>query len=165
MHVFDSKIKQNLGKYLWQCGLATLSILAIMLSLDIILHTAIITSLGATTFIIFAMPKSKSARFRPLIGGYLVGTSTGALCSLLAKPTPWLQGDHLVSSLIAGSIAVGMAIFLMVVTNTEHPPAAGIALSLVLNPWDYYTLLFIVGSIILLALVKKLLGNTLIDLV
>jgi len=165
MHVFDRRVKQNLGRYLGQCGLATLSILAIMLSLDIFLHTAIITSLGATTFIVFAMPKSYPAQPRSLIGGYLVGTLAGVLCSLLAGLTPWMHTNQTVPLVIVGSIAVGLAIFLMVITDTEHPPAAGMALGLVLNPWDYRTLAFILGSIVLLTLVKRLFGDTLIDLV
>lgn len=51
-------------------------------------------------------------------------------------------------------IIVGFAIFIMTVTNTEHAPAAGIALGLVINRWDYLTIIFIIVAIIWMASIK-----------
>jgi membrane protein implicated in regulation of membrane protease activity len=62
-------------------------------------------------------------------------------------------------------LAVGIAIFLMVITNTEHAPAAGIALGLVINEWDWQTIIFIISAVILFAVIKRLLKAKLIDLV
>jgi len=45
--LFDSRLKGRLGCYLWQCGLAMLIVLGILALLDIVLHTAIIATLGA----------------------------------------------------------------------------------------------------------------------
>lgn len=53
----------------------------------------------------------------------------------------------------------------MLVTDTEHPPAAGMSLSLVLNSWNYETLFFIIGAVLTFALIRRLLKPILVDLV
>jgi hypothetical protein len=52
----------------------------------------------------------------------------------------------------------------MVITNTEHPPASGIALGLVINEWTFHTIIFILVGVFVLFLVKRFLGSILIDL-
>ena len=54
--------------------------------------------------------------------------------------------------------------FVMVVTKTEHPPAAALALGLVLNEWDFMTLLVILAGIVSLSLLKRLVLPILMDL-
>jgi CBS-domain-containing membrane protein len=167
MRVLDSKIRKNLWRYLFQSSAATLSTLALLLFLDVLSHTAIIATLGATAFIVFAMPTYPSASTRSLVGGYLVGVSAGCLCSRLSS-LPLVSSAfavHEAPLTVLGAVAVGIAIFLMVMTNTEHPPAAGMSLGLVLNEWDYGTVAFIFGAVILLAIVRRLLRRVLIDLV
>jgi CBS-domain-containing membrane protein len=58
---------------------------------------------------------------------------------------------------------VGLAIFAMSITDTEHQPAVGIALALVLNPWNGLTLLVIAGAAVVLTLVGVLFGKLLYD--
>jgi CBS-domain-containing membrane protein len=65
---------------LLQSLLATLCIVGIMLALDLLLQTAIVTTLGATTFIVFAMPNARPAQPRRLLSGYLAGAIAGVLC-------------------------------------------------------------------------------------
>jgi CBS-domain-containing membrane protein len=55
--------------------------------------------------------------------------------------------------------------FIMVVTRTEHPPAAALALGLVLNNWNITTLLVILAGIISLSVLKRLVLPVLMDLV
>ena len=62
-------------------------------------------------------------------------------------------------------MAVGFAIFIMAVTNTEHPPAAGIALGLVINRWDHLTIIYILIAIIWLVSIKLVLRKYLMDLI
>jgi hypothetical protein len=52
----------------------------------------------------------------------------------------------------------------MTITNTEHAPAAGIALGLVINQWTYLTIIFILIAIIWMASVKKILRPYLMNL-
>jgi CBS-domain-containing membrane protein len=67
--------------------------------------------------------------------------------------------------IVFGAIAVGISIFIMAVTNTEHPPAAGISLGLVINPWSLVTIIFILCAIIWLAVIRKILKPYLMDLI
>ncbi|RKD34157.1 hypothetical protein BET03_07655 [Thermohalobacter berrensis] len=65
-----------------------------------------------------------------------------------------------------GSIAVGITILLMTITNTEHPPAVGMSLGLVLSKWSYITIMTILFCVVFMWLVKILLvkKDLLIDL-
>ena len=166
MQIIDSKIRKHFLNYFFQCLLATLAILMVLTFLNVLTETAIIVSLGATAFTVFARPQSYFAQPRRLMGGYLVGIIVGCFfyfLSYLLKPyftlTPRL------SDIIFGAISVGSAIFIMTVTDTEHAPAAGIALGLVINKWNYLTLIFIFSAVLLFYFVKKLLEPFLIDLV
>ena len=53
----------------------------------------------------------------------------------------------------------------MVVTRTEHPPAAALALGLVLNEWDLLTLAVVMAGIVALSLIKRLVLPMLLDLI
>ena len=167
MPLIDSKFRQNRRKYVLQCLIAILTIIAILGALDVERNTAVIASLGATAFIIFAMPAAISSTPRRVLGGYAVGIALGVLFGYLASLG--LIGKLLhardVSHIIFGGFAVGFSIFTMVITNTEHPPAAGIALGLVINDSDNFTLLVITVAVVIMILVKRLLRKHLIDLV
>jgi CBS-domain-containing membrane protein len=54
--------------------------------------------------------------------------------------------------------------FLMVVTRTEHPPAAALALGLVLNEWSPLTLLVVISGVVGLSICKRLVLPILMDL-
>ena len=163
----DKKFKTNPLKYIVQCFLATLTVLAVLLFLDILNETAIITALGASAFIVFVMPTQYSSDPRRLIGGYLVGLIVGFVFYLVSKSeilTPYIENQTTLL-VIFGAISVGTSVFIMAVTNTEHAPAAGIALGLVINRWDYLTIIFIIIAIIWLASVRIILKKYLMDLI
>ena len=167
MKLIDIKVKENLWRYLSQCFLAALTIFVILLFLDILNEAAIIAALGASAFIVFTMPTKYSSEPRRLIGGYIVGVLIGCSFYFLSISTEFasLFGNHQLSLTIFASLAVGIAMFIMAVTNSEHAPAAGIALGLVLNEWDYVTIIFILGAILWMAGVRKLLKPLLMDLI
>lgn len=163
----DKKFKTNPLKYIIQCFLATLTVLAILLFLDVLNETAIITALGASAFIVFVMPTQYSSDPRRLVGGYFVGAIVGFAFHLVSKLnilTPFIENQTTVL-VIFGAISVGFSIFIMAVTNTEHAPAAGIALGLVINRWDYLTIIFIIIAIIWMASVRIFLKKYLMDLI
>jgi CBS-domain-containing membrane protein len=165
-NLLDQKFKQYPLKYVIQCLVASLTIMLTLSFLNLFHQTTMIASLGATTFIVFAMPSAHSAKARGLIGGYLIGILIGVvfdrLFSLLAGSSI-IAVTHTWYS-VFGALAVGATIFLMVVTNTEHPPAVGVALSLVIQPWEVKTLVFLVSASLLLAAARRILGSWLIDL-
>lgn len=166
MNIIDKKVRKNLARYLFQCAIATSAILLILMFLNVLTHTAIIAALGATAFIVFTMPRAYASGPRPLIGGYIIGVIVGCSCSLLSTLRFMLPFfiTRITSYTVFGALAVGIAIFLMAITNTEHAPAAGMSLGLVLNDWNYATVLFIFAAILFMVGLRRLLRPILIDL-
>ena len=155
----------NIGRYVTQCGLATMVVLIVLLVLDTFTQTVLIAALGASAFIAFAVPRSVNADPRHMIGGYLMGIVAGGVMGALSDAvlfsSPAVEHAFIV---VAGALATGLAMFLMVISRTEHPPAAALALGLVLNQWDWHTLAFIVGGIVVLTVAKQLVMPLLMDL-
>jgi CBS-domain-containing membrane protein len=133
--------------YVLQSLLATLSVFIVLYFLNL-QHAIIIASIGATAFIVFAMPDSLTAQTRNVIGGQLVGLLCGFLFSLIPQST-------LLYSIIVYSLAVGVTIFVMVVTDTEHPPAAGTALGVAMTGISLDVFIAISISIIILSLIHR----------
>jgi CBS-domain-containing membrane protein len=165
MELLDRKLKGHVGQYGLQCLLATASVLAVLIILDAIANAAIIASLGASTFIVFALPRSAQSRARVVVGGYLIGATVGTACHGLGQ----IQvTDHLVAgkyiAIALAATSVGLSIFLMTITNTEHPPAAGAALGLVIQQWSCQAVLVVVVGAVVLCLAKRGLRSWLKDL-
>jgi CBS-domain-containing membrane protein len=154
-----------LKRYLVQCGLATAVVLVLLLVMDTVTQTVLIAALGASTFIAFAVPRSMQSSPRHLIGGYLVGTLVGSLMSMLHTMVDWatLMDPH-AGLIVFGALSIGLTMFLMVVTATEHPPAAALALGIVLNEWDLMTLVVVMAGAVALSIVKQLILPMLMDL-
>ncbi len=165
--LIDKKFKKNTLKYIAQCFLATLTIFAVLIFLDVLNETAIITALGASALIVFTMPTQYSSDPRRLIGGYIVGLAVGFLFYLISQSQikNILSFSETTNLVIFGAIAVGFSIFIMAVTNTEHAPAAGIALGLVINRWDYLTIIFILLAVLWLTSIRLILRRYLMDLI
>jgi len=148
-----SKFKTLWKYYLLQCFLATvvLFILVLVLGEDNLL---VISALGATAFIVFAMPKAASAKTRNIIGGHLVGLASGAIFYL----TP-------LQYYVEYPLAVGLAILLMVALDVEHPPAVGTALAVVINDVSFNVFITIMLSAVVLSQCRYYLRGYLKDLV
>ena len=165
--LLDAKFRRIPGHYVVQCLMATVAIGVVLVIMDAVEQTALIASLGASAFIAFTMPQAHVSEPRYLIGGYIVGVAAGVAFGLTYRwlDLPAESASHEVAHVVLGGLAVGVAIFLMVVTNTEHPPAAGVALGLVINQtWDALTLVVILSAICSLSLVKWLLRRYLRNL-
>ena len=113
------------------------------------------------------MPTQYSSDPRRLIGGYTVGLTVGILLYLISTSDIGYNaiGNHTTTLVVFGAISVGFAIFIMAVTNTEHAPAAGIALGLVINKWEPMTILFIIVAVLWLVCIKIILKKYLMDLI
>jgi len=165
--LIDKKFRKNTLKYITQCFLASLTMLAVLIFLDVLNEAALITALGASAFIVFTMPTQYSSDPRRIIGGYSVGLFVGFIFYLISTSelNNIISENHTMTLVIFGSIAVGFAIFIMAVTNTEHAPAAGIALGLVINKWDYLTIGFIIIAVIWFVGIQIVLKKHLMDLI
>ena len=162
--LFDIKFMRHRTHYISQCVLATLVILIVLLALDTVTQTVLISALGASTFICFTMPHIKSSGPRYLVGGYIVGTVVGGFTSLSASLIPISTIPVETSLIVFGAMATGLAIFCMVITDTEHPPAAALALGYVLNEWDPLTIAVILSGIMLISIFKEVSKKYLINL-
>ena len=164
--IIDRKFSENKLHYVFQCGLAGLAMLVVLLFLNVLEHTAMMAALGSTAFVVFTVPRSYLSQPRPVVGGYTMAIAAGWSCHLLQtwEPVGGFFGAK-TSFIIFGALAVSLAIFAMALTNTEHAPAAGIALGLVLNRWDYVTLGLVFGSAVFFSLLRMLLRDQLMDLI
>ena len=94
-------------------------ILALVLGKD---KFVAMSSIGATTFIVFGKPTSRAAKTINILGGYLICLAMGCVFAIL--PIHYAAGYPLV---------VGLSIFVMAVLNVQHPPAVGAALAVVIS--------------------------------
>ncbi|MCJ8300923.1 MAG: HPP family protein, partial [Pseudomonadales bacterium] len=98
---------------------------------------------GATTVLVFALPDSPLAQPRNVIFGHLLAATVGLIFVKFVGVYPWSLG-----------LATGVAISLMLITKTTHPPAgANPILVMLLNPgWGFLLTPVLVGAVILAAL-------------
>ena len=117
----------------------------------------IVASIGASTFIVFAMPTNHTAQPKRVIGGHIIGILCGALFSFFPQMSILL-------SVAIYSIAVGLSIFLMVTLSLEHPPASGTALGIALNGFSPNVAIAVILSALVLALAHTILCRHFCDL-
>ena len=65
---------------------------------------------------------------------------------------------------LAMALSVGLLILVMAVTDTEHPPAAGIVIGMSSREWTPEVFGAILGALVLLAVIKLALRKHLRDL-
>ena len=164
--LFDKNLKPRMKNYLFQCGLAILSLIAILMVQSYLFSEAIIVSIASTAFIIFALPDSIASTPRRVIGGQIVAILAGALLFAILH-TPVIQDAAVNAQIvvnIAAALSVGLSILLMVATNTENPPAAGVALGLVLDPWQWSAIAFVLIGVLILSVIRIILRPKMINL-
>ncbi|MFL1407223.1 HPP family protein [Marinobacter sp. M1N3S26] len=97
---------------------------------------------GATMVILFGLPESPLAQPRNIIVGHLLTTAIGLSVAALLGVTPWSMG-----------LAVGLAVGLMLLTNTTHPPAGANPLVVMLagEHWDFLLMPAAAGAVLIVA--------------
>ena len=168
MHVpiLDRKFMDNPMPFVVQSSLAGIMIAIILLVLNVVTETALIAALASSAFIAFTMPHSYFAKPRSLLGGYFVSSIIGIGCDVISMHSHVIslfQGAEAATIALA-AFSVALSIFVMVITDTEHAPAAGLALGFVLNPWNIVTIVLILFSISFMATSKRILKKWMIDL-
>ncbi len=167
LQLFDKQFLRHPKNFIIQSLLGIVVLAVILYFVEVLTHAAIVAALGSSTFIVFAMPQSVAAQPRRLIGGHIVGVLCGVLCCcvFLGGPIGKLISGWEFTNLFIYALAVGLSILLMALTNTEHPPAAGTALGIAAHEFSVQVVLFILLSVIGLAVIRALLGSRLKDLV
>jgi len=164
--ILDRDFVRNPRAFIVQSLLAVLVGAAILYFVAVLTHAAIVAALGSSAFVVFAIPKSRIAEARRLIGGHVVGVAVGAFChfvcvnGLLSGAAAELE----FVTWVVGGVAIGLAVFGMTITNTEHPPAGGTALGITVHGWSYQTVIFILACVICLAVFRRLMGRRLVNL-
>jgi len=150
--IIDDKFKRNPLPFILQSVLAAL-FLGITFALIWSINPIVVAGIGSTTFILFALPNNRANTPRNIIGGHSVAMFIGMACSFLPN------------EVLAGSAAVGGAIFIMTISNTEHPPAASTALGIAVDKFTPELLAFVVISTTLLVLFQASIKKYLVDLI
>ncbi len=155
--LLDPKFRRNYLRYVAQCIAATVFIFVVLIALDVLTQTVLIASLGATAFISFTMPHIESSKPRYLIGGYTIGILVGATVSITVG---WIQVQYglemdRLMAVSGAAVATGLAMFFMVITDTEHPPAAGVALGFVLNEWNLQAIVVVLIGVASISMLKE----------
>ncbi len=149
----DEKFKKLWKYYIWQSFLAAVAFFIILLVLDKE-KIVVISAMGATAFIVFAMPNAVSAHSRNVIGGHLVGLILGMIFFFIEIP-------HFYEF----PLVVGIAIFVMAALDVEHPPAVGTALAVLINEVSTDVSFIIMATALILSICHYYLKNHLKDLI
>ena len=153
----DSKFPRHWRRYLLQSSYAATTVFFITITLSN--SPVIIASIGATAFIVFAMPNNIAAEPKRIIGGHFLGFFIGSCFAVF----PFM--DVVFFKAMWFSLSVGITILFMVVLDLEHPPAAGTALGMTLISYSSTSVMTIVISVLFLAIVGHLSKPYLKDLV
>jgi CBS-domain-containing membrane protein len=110
---------------------------------------------GATTVLVFGLPKSPLAQPKNVIFGHLLTAIIGLCFVSLSIIEPWTM-----------ALATGLGVSLMLLTNTTHPPAGANPLLILMTQQDWPFLFnpVLVGaiSIVLIGWVINILRNKVI---
>ena len=101
----------------WGLVSGTLSILAILAVTKMAGFPLLIGSFGASAVLLFGANESPLAQPRNLVGGHLVSAAAAVVIVSLLGSNPFTI-----------ALGVGVAIFLMHITHTTHPPGGATAL-------------------------------------
>ena len=164
--LFDKNLKPKMKNYLFQCGLAILSLIVILMVQSALFSEAIVVSVASAAFTIFVFPDSIASTPRRVIGGQIVAILAGAMFFAILN-IPALESTAETMTLlpsVAAALAVGLSILIMVATNTEHPPAAGVALGIVIDPWQWSAIAFVLIGALALSVIRVILKPKMINL-
>ncbi len=165
MEILDPQFKKNPRPYIVQSLLALAVFCLVLLFVEKVTQVVIVAALGASTFIVFAMPHYVTAAPRRLIGGHMMGLVAGSFCHLLfVDQIGVVFGDGSMFTALTFAVAIALSMFLMAVTNTEHPPAAATSIGLLTAGLSWATILFVLLFAVLLAVIHRVLRRWLVDL-
>lgn len=154
---FDRRFGPHWLSYILQSALATASVFVVLVALRQ-QNLVVAASLAATAFTVFAMPSSMTASTRNVVGGHIVGLVFGSAFALIMQESAFAHDAMY-------ALAVGCAMLVMTATNTEHPPAAGTALGVVIAGFSARLVLGVVVGVVVLAVIHRLLRPMLRDLI
>jgi CBS-domain-containing membrane protein len=140
--------------------------LAILTFVNSLSTAAIAAGLASSVVGIFINPSNRTSRIRSVVGGHGVALVLGSIFTLILYLDPvetyLVDMEHLRN--LSYAFTVGVAVLLMAITNTEHPPAAGTAIGMASREFDIFVFFSIIGAVFVLAVIKLALRPHLRDL-
>lgn len=167
----NSHVKRHKKAFVWQSVLAGGVILVSLMMISFITPTNTIlgvvgaSSLASSIFIALALSKSSASHPTRMLGAYLLAIICGIVCFYMGNglkhffPT---DSQDFVYPLM-GACAVGLTMLFMILFNLQHPPAAGLALGLVIENWRFATLIIILIAMLMVVFIKYLLKDRLVS--
>ena len=155
--IFDWRFKRKWLNYIAQSAMAAVAILIVLVTLHQ-QNLLVVASLAATAFTIFIMPHNITASPRNVLGGHIIGIVFGSLFTIITVESGLVQD-------VMYALAVGCSTFVMAITNTEHPPAAGTTLGVVIAGFSLRLIMGIAMGIGILTIIHWLLKPILLDLI
>ena len=164
--LLDPKFRRQYKRYIFQALLATVAMAVILLFVDSLSSAAIAAGLGSSVVGIFINPTGATLRLRAVVGGHTMALLLGSVFSfiLFAGSIEGFIADHSQFHALMMALSVGLLIPVMAVTDTEHPPAAGIAIGMASREWTPEVFGGILGALVLLGVIKLVLRRHLRDL-
>jgi SAM-dependent methyltransferase len=163
-YLIDRHFRRRWQRYLLQAGLAAATLAAVVALEETLTNAAIVTAIASSAVIIFISPHSRMSSPRRVLGGHLIAILVGLVIGAIVHD--W-AGEPFASSLVtdvAAAVGVGVVMLLMAATDTEHPPAAGTVLGLVLAPNPLSNGLLVIAAALALTGVRTVFRPWLIDL-
>ena len=164
-YLLDPKFRHRYRQYIFQALLATVAMALILLFVDSLSTAAIAAGLGSSVVGIFINPSGTTARLRAVVGGHTVALLLGSVFSvmLFAGSIESFVETHSQFHALMMACSVGLLILVMAVTDTEHPPAAGIVIGMSSREWTPEVFGAILGALVLLGVIKLVLRRHLRD--
>lgn len=111
----------------------------------------IFTSFASSAFILFLMPYSKAAKKTRFVKSYLIAGFFGYIGFFLSS---------FINFYIIAGIVIFIVSFLLFETDSEHPPAIGIAVAFMIFRIPIYGILTLIAGIIILVAAKYIMQKT-----
>ncbi|MEM0143772.1 MAG: HPP family protein [Candidatus Parvarchaeum sp.] len=111
----------------------------------------IFTSFASSAFILFLMPYSKAAKKTRFVKSYIIAGVLGYAGFFLSK---------FINFYIVTGIIIFIVSFLLFETDSEHPPALGIAVAFLIFKIPVYGILTLIAGIIILVTAKYVMQKT-----
>ncbi|OYU52705.1 MAG: HPP family protein+B94 [Alphaproteobacteria bacterium PA1] len=147
MQNLTSRLQNRLTSQPWKPALGAGIAIALIASLKHVgFFPYLIAPLGASATLVWMVPKSPLARARAVIGGSLISAAIGLGVLGMLGATPWAIG-----------LAVGLAIFAMVLFDVLHAPAGALPLVIgISHPEPVAFLATLAASTIILVVLGRL---------